>query len=121
MPRDRTRAAYRALLGLYPHRFRERFRESMEQTFDDLRRERNTAGGGMLGFVIRTFVDTALGVARENVAALSRAKLARHHRSALFGLLLFLPIGILLPSIWLDIASFATCSRPMAISRTPSA
>ena len=74
------------------------------QTFDDLRRERSTAGGGMLGFVIRTFVDTALGVPRENVAALSRAKLARHHRAALFGLLLFLPIGILLPSIWLDIA-----------------
>ncbi len=76
----------------------------MEQTFDDLRRERSTAAGGMFGLVIRTFVDTSLGVARENVAALSRAKLARHHRSALVGLLLFLPIGILLPAIWLDIA-----------------
>ena len=45
-----------------------------------------------------------LGVARENVAALSRAKLAHHHRSALVGLLLFLPIGILFASVWLDIA-----------------
>ncbi len=76
----------------------------MGQTFDDLRRERSSAGGGVLGFVIRTFFDTALGVARENVAALSRATLERHRRSALLGLLLFLPIGILLPSIWLDIA-----------------
>ncbi|HWM12287.1 MAG TPA: hypothetical protein VNO82_23205 [Solirubrobacteraceae bacterium] len=104
MPRDRTRAAYRALLGLYPRSFRERFGEPMEQTFDDLRRERSSAGGGMLGLVVRTFADTSLGIAREHVAALSRAKLARHHRSALVGLLLFLPVGILFPAIWLDIA-----------------
>ena len=58
----------------------------------------------MLGFVIRTFADTALGVARENAAALSRPKLARHHRSALVGLVLFLPIASLLASIWFDIA-----------------
>ena len=58
----------------------------------------------MLGFVVWTFVETSLGVAGENVAALSRAKLARHHRFALAGLLLFLPIGLLFPSIWLDIA-----------------
>jgi len=75
----------------------------MQQTFDDLRRERSTAGGGMLGFVLGTFAETSLGVARENLAALSRAKLARHHRSALVGLLLFLPFGIVFPSIWLDI------------------
>ena len=58
----------------------------------------------MCGLVFRTFVDTSLGVARENVAALSRARLARHHRSALAGLLLFMPVGILLSAIWLDIA-----------------
>jgi hypothetical protein len=103
MPRDRTRAAYRRLLGLYPRRFRERFAESMEQTFVDLRRERSAAGRGMLGFVAWTFVETSLGVTRENVVALSRAKLARHHRFAVAGLLLFLPVGILFPSIWLDI------------------
>jgi len=104
MSRDRTRAAYRRLLGLYPRSFRERFGESMEQTFDDLRRERSTAGSGMLGFVVSTFVETSLSVVGENVAALSRAKLARHHRFALVGLLLSLPIGIVFPSVWLDIA-----------------
>jgi hypothetical protein len=123
MPRDRTRTAYRALLRLYPRSFRERFGESMEQTFDDLRRERSTAGGGMFGLVIRTFVDTSLGVARENVAALSRAKLARHHRSALIGLLLFLPTGLLIPAIWLDIAVVrdlltADGDRPNALGLT---
>jgi hypothetical protein len=104
MPRDRTRAAYRRLLGLYPRGFRERFGESMEQTFDDLRRERSAAGRGMLGFVVWTFVETSLSVAGEHVAALSRVTLARHHRFALVGLVLFLPIGVLFPSIWLDIA-----------------
>jgi hypothetical protein len=103
MPRDRTRAAYRRLLGLYPRSFRERFGESMEQTFDDLRRERGAEGGGA-GFVAWTFAETAFGVARENVAALARVKLAPHHRLALLGLLLFLPIGILVPAVWLDVA-----------------
>jgi hypothetical protein len=76
----------------------------MEQTFEDLRRERRAAGHGTLGFVIRTFADTALGVARENVSALSRPELAGHHRSALVGLVLFLPLGVLVASISLDIA-----------------
>jgi hypothetical protein len=98
MPRDRARAAYRRLLGLYPRRFRERFGESMEQTFADLRRERS---GRM--FLVGAFVETSLGAAREHVAALSRRRLAPHHRSAVVGVLLFLPIGIVIPAIWLDI------------------
>jgi hypothetical protein len=101
MPRDRTRAAYRRLLGLYPRSFRERFGESMEQTFEDLRRERSAAGGGIHGFVIRTFAETSLGIAREHVAA---ARLARHHRFALAGLLLFSPFAVVVLSVWLDIA-----------------
>jgi hypothetical protein len=104
MPRDRTRAAYRRLLGLYPRRFRDRFAESMVQTFDDLRRERRAAGSRMLGFTVCMFVETSLGVVGEHLAALSRARLARHHRFALVGLLLLVPIGLLFTSIWLDIA-----------------
>jgi hypothetical protein len=104
MPRDRTGAAYGRLLRLYPRAFRERFGESMEQTFDDLRRERRTAGAGTVGFVVRTFAETLFGAAREHVAGLSRAKLGHNHRSALVALVLCLPIGILVPSLWLDIA-----------------
>ena len=101
MPRDRARAAYRRLIALYPRSFRERFGESMAQTFDDVRRERRAAGRSMAGFVAWLFAETTLGVARENVA---RARVARHHRYALAGLLLFAPIGLLLPSLWLDVA-----------------
>jgi hypothetical protein len=104
MPADRARAAYRRLLGLYPRSFRERFADSMEQTFDDLRRERSARGSGMLRLVVWMFAETSLGVARENLAALSRARPAHHHRYALIGLLLFLPIAILVPAIWLDLA-----------------
>jgi hypothetical protein len=104
MPADRARAAYRRLLGLYPRNFRERFGDSMEQTFDDLRRERSASGGGMLRLVVWLFAETSLGVVRENVAALSRARPAHHHRYALIGLLLFLPIAILVAAIWLDLA-----------------
>ena len=77
----------------------------------------------MVGFIIRTFVDTAIGVVRENVAAVTRAKIARHHRSALVGLLLLAPITILVSSIWLDIAVVrnlltADGDRPNALGLT---
>jgi hypothetical protein len=105
MPRDRTRAAYRRLLRLYPRSFRERFGDSMQQTFDDLRRDQRATGDGMPGFLVRTFLETSLGVARENLSALSRTQLAPHHRHALAGLVLFSPIGVLFPALWLEIAA----------------
>ena len=40
--------------------------ESMEQTFNDLCRERAAAGGGLFGFVLWMFVETSAGIIREN-------------------------------------------------------
>ncbi len=39
----------------------------MEQTFNDLCRERSRTGKGLLGFVLWTFVETAAGIVKENV------------------------------------------------------
>jgi hypothetical protein len=62
----RYRKLYARLLRLYPQPYRERFAESMEQTFNDLCRERAEAGEGLGGFVLWVFVETSAGVIREN-------------------------------------------------------
>lgn len=57
---------YSRLLKLYPRAFRERFGESMQQTFNDLYNERKQrTGWGVWGFVIWVFLDTSGAIARE--------------------------------------------------------
>jgi hypothetical protein len=62
----RYRRWYRKLLRFYSKPYRERFGESMEQTFNDLCRERAGAGKRLGGFVVWMFVETAAGIIREN-------------------------------------------------------
>jgi hypothetical protein len=63
----RYRHWYAKLLRFYPKPYRERFGESMEQTFNDLCRERQDAGEGLFGFVLWTFADTVLGIIDEGI------------------------------------------------------
>jgi len=62
---------YKKLLALYPRGFREQLGESMQQTFNDLCRERQTKGG-WFGFMLWTFVETAVGIVREHVLLLTK-------------------------------------------------
>lgn len=64
-------AYYKQLISLYPQAFRERFGESMEQTFNDVCNE--CKGNISLAFVFSTFAETAVGVVRENLSALKGA------------------------------------------------
>jgi hypothetical protein len=60
-------AAYKKLLTLYPPGFRKQLGESMEQTFNDLCNERKQQPeGGLFGFVLWTFVETAIGIVQEH-------------------------------------------------------
>jgi hypothetical protein len=63
---ERYRHWYRKLLRFYSRPYRERFAESMEQTFNDLCRERSRAGEGLLRFVLWAFVETSAGIIRDN-------------------------------------------------------
>jgi hypothetical protein len=63
----RYRHWYRKLLRCYARPYRERFAESMEQTFNDICRERAAAGHGLVGFVLWVCVETSAGIVRENV------------------------------------------------------
>jgi hypothetical protein len=64
-------ALYKKLLRLYPREFREQLGESMQQTFNDLYRERQTEGGSF-GFMLWAFTETALGILREHVLLLTK-------------------------------------------------
>ena len=72
---SRYRRWYRMLLGLYPRSYRERFAESMEQTFTDLWRERAGADGRFLRWI---FLETFAGVVRERATHLARLAMVRN-------------------------------------------
>ena len=57
---------YAKLLRFYPKPYRERFGESMEQTFNDVCHERAAAGKGLVAFVLWMFAETSAGIIREN-------------------------------------------------------
>ena len=64
----RYRRCYTRLLRLYPKPYRERFGQGMEQTFNDLCRERAEKVGGLFGCALWMFVETFVGIVRENIA-----------------------------------------------------
>jgi hypothetical protein len=93
-------ALYRKLLMFYPQEFREQFSESMEQTFNDLCNEKRWAKKGLFGFVLWTFIETAIGILREHLLLISpgdsmQTILKTTGSSALISLLLILPFMIM--------------------------
>jgi hypothetical protein len=89
---------YKKLLRLYPREFRERLGESMEQTFNDLYKERQTASRWP-GFVLWIFIETALGIFREHVLFIvegvaMKDLFANPRSAAVVSSLLYLPAAI---------------------------
>jgi hypothetical protein len=70
----RYRHWYRRLLRCYSRPYRERFAESMEQTFHDLCRERSAVGKGIFGFALWMYVETSAGIIREHVRSITMQK-----------------------------------------------
>jgi hypothetical protein len=73
----RYRRWYRRLLRFYSRPYRERFAESMEQTFNDVCRERSASGAGLFAFVLWAFVETSAGILRENVRCIAMQNITR--------------------------------------------
>src|SRR5262245_5761023 len=102
--RANIQTLYRKLLTLYPQRFKEQVGESMEQTFNDLYRERQTKPGG-LRFVLWTFIDTAAGIIREHVLLIAegdtmKTTLAYPRSAALISAILLAVTFIVAPLIY---------------------
>ena len=87
----RYRHWYRKLLRFYSRPHRERFGESMEQTFNDLCRERVEAGQGLIGFALWMFVETSAGIIRENLRFIIMQKNIVHI-AIVVGLILLVPL-----------------------------
>jgi len=96
-----VRTLYRKLLSLYPQTFRERLGESMEQTFDDLYNERKRQiEQGLFGFILWTFVETAIGIVQEHILLLKEMDpmkniLTSLRLPAIIGFLIILPFMVL--------------------------
>lgn len=92
---------YRKLLSLYPRAFRERFGESMQQTFDDLYNERKQqTEQSVFGFVLWMFAETAIGIFRERLLLITEGDriqpmLKSLGLSALLSFFLVLPFMIM--------------------------
>jgi hypothetical protein len=92
----RYRRWYAGLLRLYPKPYRERFGDGMQQTFNDLVREQQEIGKGLLRFIIWMFVETSVGIARENMMSLNTQAVTKSIVHALIGTgaLLLIPLAL---------------------------
>lgn len=92
---------YKKLLSLYPRGFRERLGESMQQTFNDLYNERKRqTEQDLFGFVLWTFIETAIGIIQEHILLLKQGDTMKniftnHNSAAITSFILALPIGLL--------------------------
>jgi hypothetical protein len=100
-------ALYKRLLTLYPRGFKERLGESMEQTFNDLYKERQTEGG-LCGFMFWMFVETGMGILQEHILLLTQGNVMKNIISnptsaAITSLILSLPLGLTFVAFIFDI------------------
>lgn len=63
---QRYRNWYATLIRLYPKAYYERFGEGIEQTFSDILRECAREERGIFGCALWMFVETSVGIIREN-------------------------------------------------------
>lgn len=102
-----VRTLYRKLLTLYPRSFREELGESMQQTFNDVYRERQNERE-LPGTVFWMFVETGTGILREHALLWSqedsmKAILSNPTSAVIVSLILSLPLGLLFIIFTLDI------------------
>ena len=102
---------YEKLLALYPRAFREQFKESMEQTFDDLCNEQNLNAPSF-------FIDTAAGVVKEHVLQIKEGNMMKEittnpRSAAIVSVILCLPFTLLFSLAVLNINPFQAVDRPV--------
>ncbi len=95
-----VRTLYKKLLALYPQTFKEQLGESMARSFQDLWNEKRQTKKGLLGFVLWTFIETAIGIFREHLLLISPGDIMQTilktiGPSTLISFLLILPFMIM--------------------------
>lgn len=102
---NRVHTLYKKLLYLYPQRFKEQLGESMEQTFQDLYKERQTKPG-WFSFVLWMFVETAAGIVREHMLSITQGVIMKNtfanpRSAALISSILLAVAFVVAPMIYL--------------------
>jgi hypothetical protein len=97
---DIVHKLYKKLLTLYPRTFHELLGESMEQTFHDLWNEKRQTKKELFGFVLWTFIETAIGIFKEHLLLISPGDIMQtivktFGSSVLISFLLILPFMIM--------------------------
>lgn len=100
MTRITVRKLYKNLLALYPRSFRERFAESMEQTFNDLCNDQKRRDRSLFIFALGMFIETGIGIVKEHMVRISeRNKMKTITKdlgsAAIISLIIVLPFAIL--------------------------
>ena len=94
---QRYRDWYARLLRLYSKPFQERFGEGMEQTFNDLLRERAVENKGLFGCAVWMYAETCGGIMRDNFRGiLMQNKQALCILLVIAGLLMVPVVGMLI-------------------------
>src|SRR5581483_3988299 len=89
----RSQRWYGRVLRLYPKSFRERFEESMQQTFRDVCRAHVSNGQGLLGLTLWLCLDTLGGIMKEHIRLLTATR-RRILRAAV------ITVAVLLIPLW---------------------
>jgi hypothetical protein len=68
----RYRSWYASLIRFHSRAHHARYGEGMEQTFSDILRERREEGRGLFSFALWMFIETSVGIIRENMITMNR-------------------------------------------------
>ena len=115
---ETVHALYKKLLNLYPRGFREQLGESMQQTFNDLYKERKRETQQVLfSFVLWAFVETTVGIAKEYILLITQGDMMKNittnpKSAALVGLLFIAPFVLLNAIVGNRIEPFFSLIRP---------
>jgi len=99
-----ARALYKKLITFYPRGFREQLGESMEQTFNDLCKEKRQTKKELFGFVLWTFIETALGIFREHLLLISPGDIMQTILK-ITGLSVFISFLLILPLMIMEVVN----------------
>src|SRR5687768_15059798 len=67
----RYTATYARLLHLYPKSYQRQFAQPMQQMFADMCLEREQSGEPLLGFALKVYLETSVGIVKEGFKEMS--------------------------------------------------
>jgi len=113
--RHTARNLYKKLLTLYPRTFREWLGESMDQTFQDLWNEKRQTKKELFGFLLWTFIETAIGIFREHLLLISPGDIMQTTLKTL-GSSAFISFLLLLPFMTMEVVNRRTFNENFPIA-----